>query len=272
MLNIVSPSTGRTADVIWFGSRPVADHGASTPRYTFTDHLGTPILQTAPSATVTWRAEYEPFGNVYALRQGGVADDQPLRFPGQQVFSSTSGGEESYNIFRWYRSGWGRYTQADPLSPMAAASEPYRYVRSNPILKADPLGLFEYRKNFDLVKLQKDECGSTGLKFDIVWECYDSSGCEKLKFTVPVIFTIRYDDDETYKHELVHVQLFEQYLHAGAVKTLTPAENKTYANFFQCRDAALKAKHAFWKAVDPFNFKEKLKHWWHDVTDPGCHP
>lgn len=26
MLNLASHSTGRTADVIWFGSRPVADH------------------------------------------------------------------------------------------------------------------------------------------------------------------------------------------------------------------------------------------------------
>jgi len=27
------------------------------------------------------------------------------------------GPEESYNIFRWYKAGWGRYTQADPLAP-----------------------------------------------------------------------------------------------------------------------------------------------------------
>lgn len=25
------------------------------------------------------------------------------------------GTEENYNVFRWYRAGWGRYTQADPL-------------------------------------------------------------------------------------------------------------------------------------------------------------
>jgi hypothetical protein len=25
------------------------------------------------------------------------------------------GTEENYNIFRWYRDGWGRYTQSDPL-------------------------------------------------------------------------------------------------------------------------------------------------------------
>jgi hypothetical protein len=26
------------------------------------------------------------------------------------------GGEENYNVFRWYRAGWGRYSQADPTS------------------------------------------------------------------------------------------------------------------------------------------------------------
>lgn len=25
------------------------------------------------------------------------------------------GAEENYNVFRWYRAGWGRYTQADPI-------------------------------------------------------------------------------------------------------------------------------------------------------------
>ncbi|HEV7237955.1 MAG TPA: RHS repeat-associated core domain-containing protein [Thermoanaerobaculia bacterium] len=138
MLNIVSPTTGRTADVIWFGSRPVADHDKTTLRYTFTDHLGTPILQTTSAAAVVWRAEYEPFGKVHALRAGTIADDQPLRFPGQQVAYRTAAGEENYNIFRWYRSGWGRYTQADPIGLIGRE---YPYASNNPILHTDMLGL-----------------------------------------------------------------------------------------------------------------------------------
>jgi RHS repeat-associated protein len=52
-----------------------------------------------------------------------------------------------YNIFRWYRGGWGRYTQADPLSqaPMVgpAGTEPdiYFYAKGNPVSTIDPDGL-----------------------------------------------------------------------------------------------------------------------------------
>jgi RHS repeat-associated protein len=63
---------------------------------------------------VQWRVEYEPFGNVYDVRAGN-REDQPLRFPGQELASTWEGPEESYNIFRWYRAGGGRYTQSDPI-------------------------------------------------------------------------------------------------------------------------------------------------------------
>jgi RHS repeat-associated protein len=158
MMNIVTPT--RTADVIWFGSRPVADHGEGGVRYTFTDHLGTPILQTTSTAAVTWRAEYEPFGDVYALRAGSASDDQPLRFPGQQVAYRTAAGEETYNIFRWYRAEWGRYSQADPIG---IGDTPYVYADLNPVLLKDPLGLYTVTKNFKTKALSSPEqiCGST---------------------------------------------------------------------------------------------------------------
>ncbi len=140
MLNVVSPTYGRVADVIWFGSRPVADHDESTVRYTFTDHLDTPILQTVSNGAVVWRVEYEPFGNVYALRAGDAADDQPLRFPGQQVAYNTGSGEETYNVFRWYRSGWGRYTQADPIG-IHGGLNLYAYVNGQPTAHTDRFGL-----------------------------------------------------------------------------------------------------------------------------------
>ena len=55
--------------------------------------------------------------------------------------SSSRSGE--YNIFRWYRAGWGRYTQADPAWDGADVRElnHYTYVAANPNWWSDPLGL-----------------------------------------------------------------------------------------------------------------------------------
>jgi RHS protein len=84
--------------IIWFGDRPAGQVPlAGNTLFTFTDHLGTPILQTDAAATVVWQAEYEPFGHLYTMRQDpagndiGRRTDQPLRFPGQEVAMTWEG-------------------------------------------------------------------------------------------------------------------------------------------------------------------------------------
>jgi YD repeat-containing protein len=179
------PTTMTVADpmheIVWLGSLPVAQVSPGDPffplRYTFTDHLGTPILQTDPAATTVWRAEHEPYGQVWTMRSG-TRTEQPLRLPGQELAMTWEGQEENYNIFRWYRAGWGRYTQADPaglgkdptrnrhrwrneraisgsqwistavtsgirLRPdqSAGGTEPYLYAGDSPLTYKDPLGL-----------------------------------------------------------------------------------------------------------------------------------
>jgi RHS repeat-associated protein len=140
-------------EFVWFSDLPVAQIDAvpdefglpaETVRYTFTDHLGTPILQTDDTGTIKWRAEYDPYGHLRTLITGN-REDQPLRLPGQEAFVSPSDRGsiepgEYYNIFRWYRSGWGRYTQADPLY-MNSETSLYAYVDGNPIRWKDRLGL-----------------------------------------------------------------------------------------------------------------------------------
>ena len=42
------------------------------------------------------------------------------------------------NISRWYRPGWGRYTQADPFT----LAPTFAYALANPVGLADPLGLY----------------------------------------------------------------------------------------------------------------------------------
>ncbi|HEX7828433.1 MAG TPA: DUF6531 domain-containing protein, partial [Thermoanaerobaculia bacterium] len=81
-------------------------------RYTFTDHLGTPLLQMI-GPDVVWQAEYEPYGRVYEYRIGGEMQ-QRLRLPGQEAIEDNWGTGQVYNIFRWYRSAWSRFNQPDP--------------------------------------------------------------------------------------------------------------------------------------------------------------
>jgi RHS repeat-associated protein len=89
-----------------------------------------------------WRAEYTPYGPLHTHRTG-IAKHQPLRFPGQET---TAGNDLSYNIFRWYRGGWGRYTQSDPIG---IPGKEFPYASDNPILNTDVLGL---RDTSDLLR------------------------------------------------------------------------------------------------------------------------
>ena len=143
-------------EYIWFNGHPVAqiDSGTAT-HWTFTDHLGTPILQLTSTASVWWRGEYEPYGRIFSTPSGN--QHQPLRLPGQEPEQLSPGDtpngttERSYNIFRWYRPSWGRYTQADPITADVVAERArylgrvpdhlYLYVNGQPTILADPLGL-----------------------------------------------------------------------------------------------------------------------------------
>lgn len=179
-LNLMAETETTTAsapalayEYIWFAGQPVAqvDTTTSTTHWTFTDHLGTPILQTDVCGAVDWRAEYEPFGSIFSLRTGSTRH-QPLRLPGQE--SENISPDRSYNIFRWYRAGWGRYTQADPVgiggrgidlrgrwqnySHSSTASGSafellerrhakalYDYAEGNPVSNTDRVGLKPYK-------------------------------------------------------------------------------------------------------------------------------
>jgi len=127
------------------GDQPVAQRdlgGTPTTTWLVGDHLGTPFLQTASSGAVLWRVEAEPYGRVWALRTGSDRH-QPLRFPGQEAEQLNLGlngaTERSYNIFRWYRPKWGRYSQPDPLSNFGDP-HPFGYALMNPERNTDPDG------------------------------------------------------------------------------------------------------------------------------------
>jgi RHS repeat-associated protein len=138
-----SASPAILTEYIWFNGHPVAQSDTSgTTSWTFTDHLGTPFLQTSAAQGVTWRAEYEPYGSVFTLRSSD--QHQPLRLPGQeaQQLGVGANGVSSryYNIYRWFENGTGRYDQPDPLG-LDADVNLYAYALEDPLDLADPFGL-----------------------------------------------------------------------------------------------------------------------------------
>ncbi len=134
-------------DYVWFNGHPVGQINGGT-QWTFTDHLGTPLIQTNATGDVFWQAEHEPYGRVFTLRTG--PQHQPLRLPGQEseeLNLSTDGNgasERFYNIFPWYRYRWGRYTQSDPIDVKGGLNL-YRYANDNPETGTDRLGLLVWK-------------------------------------------------------------------------------------------------------------------------------
>jgi RHS repeat-associated protein len=151
------PAKAIEYEYIWFNGQPVAqlETATNTLHYYFNDHLATPILTTDSTGVVDWRAEREPFGRIYSVRVG-VDRYQPLSFPGQEDDGTS---ELSYNIHRWYRSAWGRYTQGDPLGQPT-----YIYAAGDPTGSADPLGLYAVKNGIVEVATTNIGviCGSMG--------------------------------------------------------------------------------------------------------------
>ena len=134
-------------EYVWFNGEPLAQINRATGEvaYYFNDHLGAPILQTDATGAVVWRVERDPYGERYATRVGAERH-QPLGLPGQEYDPSS---DRQYNVHRWYRSSWGRFTTPDP-GGLAGGLNVFAYVEGRPTVAVDPLGLAGslYQPNF----------------------------------------------------------------------------------------------------------------------------
>lgn len=95
-----------------------------------------------------WRwDQQEPFGNSPPNEDpdgDSNAFEFNLRFPGQYYDRETN---LSYNYFREYDPGTGRYIESDPLG-LRGGLNTYVYVADRPLMRSDPLGLCAYHGNW----------------------------------------------------------------------------------------------------------------------------
>jgi len=125
------------AEYIYLGDQPLAMIRPSEALYYFhNDHLGTPQILTNDSGTVSWKAAYTPFGEAVISVE---TVENPLRFPGQYYDSETG---LHYNWNRYYDPKTGRYLTPDPIG-LEERINLFVYVANNPLISADPLGLYE---------------------------------------------------------------------------------------------------------------------------------
>lgn len=101
--------------------------------FVHTDHLGTPQVVTDASQATVWEGRQTPFGETEIITN---QIEMNVRFPGQ-YYDQESG--LSYNYFRDYDSGLGRYVQSDPIG-LDGGSNTYGYVYQNPFIYSDPTG------------------------------------------------------------------------------------------------------------------------------------
>jgi len=130
-------------DIIYLDNIPVATRSNSSTYPIETDHLGTPrVLQNASGSGTLWTwnllANSASGSNAFGEQAPTGKQSFSLRFPGQFA----DGNGLSYNYFRDYEAGTGRYVESDPIG-LRGDINIYAYVVGNPTKWIDPAGSHE---------------------------------------------------------------------------------------------------------------------------------
>jgi RHS repeat-associated protein len=136
------PAASTSSAVIYLDSMPVARVKAGVINPIEADHLGSPrVMQNTAGSSAVWNwnllANTASGSNAFGEQAAtGTVTDFNLRFPGQY----SDGNGLSYNYFRDYEAGTGRYVESDPIGLDGGIST-FGYVDADPITEFDRLGL-----------------------------------------------------------------------------------------------------------------------------------
>jgi RHS repeat-associated protein len=123
-------------DYVYVDERPIALVRSGVIDYVHTDQLGSPRAVTAAgSATPLWSWAFQ--GNPFGAQAPVATLTVNLRFPGQYADAESG---LSYNYFRDYEAGTGRYVEIDPIG-LGGGLSTYTYSFSAPLRWMDKNGL-----------------------------------------------------------------------------------------------------------------------------------
>ena len=128
-------------DVVYLDSTPIARVKDGVVFPLEADHLGSPrVLQDAAGSSAVWSwnllSNSTTGSNAFGEQAPtGSVTDFNLRFPGQY----SDGNGLSYNYFRDYESGTGRYVESDPIG-LRGGINTFGYVYASPLIMFDDEG------------------------------------------------------------------------------------------------------------------------------------
>jgi hypothetical protein len=165
-------------------------------------------------------------------------------------------------IFRWYRAGWGRYTQADPLRLDTRRENIYGYALGNPLRFTDRYGL-----SATLMCRQVYGAGESSLVKTVI-DLYEPLHCRiRVKCNCPEQF------DKTIGRELVNGQYpvtVEDFSFAsfGSPWFGTPIQTPGDCQFEKCVLATGKAQNQNPGLLPKYNafFGPNSNTWWKETV------
>ena len=107
-----------------------------TPYYYHADGLGSITALTDTNGSIVQRYEYDSFGNQTITTNGNIT--QPYTYTAREYDTETN---MYFYRARYYDSKAGRFVTKDPIGFDGGDVNLYAYVKNNPILYIDPMGM-----------------------------------------------------------------------------------------------------------------------------------